>query len=426
MEFPTTKRHYSNEEKRQLIENLDIEVAHRTRQFEAWLSDKLEHFTIHQEGQVSRIPKQVRSMTMREFGVKYEGNIQLALRGYQKERLAAAGADASFGEIDKSMRKRKWVASHEVDAEASGSGQLKDTDSQRRPKNARIQPASPQKVAGSSTGPGTAQHSRMTRSMGRIPQTGQSFETQAPFQQYDIFAESTTNSRLASPLKQTSSYPNLVPQQNRVPSSSTSNTDRTAMRLPRKDESMLSINGSPLANPYEFGLGWFKGIEMAELELEEEDPQDEQLRTKSSIIIRRDPSVVFPMSGLHSRTDSQTSFYTASSSQTTSSSSSRSRENSQAPVPNAPRTNLETFRFPPAKQDNGIEATPRPQPSHTRSFSALVAIPTRDGHLLEFDPLQTSPRALDALEGISDSAKKQAKVEMGRLIQATVDKWKIR
>lgn len=55
----------------------------------------------------------------------------------------------------------------------------------------------------------------------------------------------------------------------------------------------------------------------------------------------------------------------------------------------------------------------------------MVAIPTKDGHVLEFDPLLTSPGALDALVGITDSAKKQAREEMGRLIQATVDKWKI-
>lgn len=92
-------------------------VAHRTRQFESWLADRLENFTIHQEGQISRIPKQVRSMTMREFGEKYQGNIQAALRGYQKERLVAAGTEANFGEIDKSMRKRKWVEGIEAEME---------------------------------------------------------------------------------------------------------------------------------------------------------------------------------------------------------------------------------------------------------------------------------------------------------------------
>ena len=56
---------------------------------------------------------------------------------------------------------------------------------------------------------------------------------------------------------------------------------------------------------------------------------------------------------------------------------------------------------------------------------ALVTIPTKDGHLLEFDPLQTSPGTLDALEGITDSAKKQAKEDMARLVQTAMAKWKI-
>lgn len=196
------------------------------------------------------------------------------------------------------------------------------------------------------------------------------------------------------------------------------------MRLPKKDENLLSVNGSPLANPYEFGLGWFKGIE-AQMEEDDPDMLPEQStggqlkRSKSSIVIRRDPPVAFA-DGAHSRTDSQLSFYTASS---RTASSTHSRENSQLPhLP--PPTNLAAFRFPSSRPINS-ESTPRPI-GHTRSFSAFVAIPTMDGRVLEFDPLQTSPGSLDALEGISDSAKQHAKVEMGKLIQATVDKWKIR
>lgn len=209
------------------------------------------------------------------------------------------------------------------------------------------------------------------------------------------------------------------------------------MRLPRKDENMLSVNGSPLANPYEFGLGWFKGIEMAELEAEDDETQhsssqqslhstqnnghQELKRTKSGIIIRRDPSAV--ISGLHSRTESQASFYTATSYPE---SSAPSRDPSQSTSnQDGPKSNLGSFRFPSSRPTNMVEQTPKPATKHTRSFSALVAIPTKDGQVLEFDPLQTSPGALDALEGISDSAKKQAKAEMGRLIQATVDKWKL-
>ncbi|CAA7261343.1 unnamed protein product [Cyclocybe aegerita] len=470
MDLPSAKRHYSDEEKRQLIANLDIEgslillflqapnidnntlVAHRTRQFEAWLTDRLENFTIHQEGQVSRIPKQVRAMTMREFGEKYEGNIQSALRGFQKERLAAAGADATLGEIDKSVRKRKWVASQEAETEASGSSQPKETD-HRAPKNARTQLSSPKKVAGSSTGPGTAQRARLLTSlktrhtMTRLPPPSHSPQKhRPPFNNTTSTYNPRPPSRPASPLKHTASKPstNSHAQQPRVPSSSTFNPTlppktpafpprhghddqtTTVMRLPRKDEDMLSVNGSPLANPYQFGLGWFGGVD-AQME---EDSQEETngtngartlKRTKSSIVIRQDPSVA--LSGLHSRTDSQASFYTASSQTATS-----SREELQASTQpfSSQQTSLGAFRFPSTRPNNSDTTTPRPMTKHTRSFSALVAIPTKDGHLLEFDPLQTSPGALDALEGISDSAKKQAKAEMGRLIQATVDKWKIR
>jgi hypothetical protein len=67
-------------------------------------------------------------MTLREFGEKYQGNLQSALRGYQKERLAAAGIDGSTDEIHRSERKRKWVASHEVDSDVSGN---KEPDSER-------------------------------------------------------------------------------------------------------------------------------------------------------------------------------------------------------------------------------------------------------------------------------------------------------
>ncbi|KAF8158345.1 hypothetical protein B0H34DRAFT_656138 [Crassisporium funariophilum] len=462
MDLPNAMRQYSDEEKRQLIANLDIEVAHRTRQFKSWLTDRLENFAIHQEGQVSRIPKQVRGMTMREFGEKYEGNVQSALRGFQRERLVAAGGDATLGEIDKSVRKRKWVASQETE-EASGSSQPQDFDPQRALKTARTQPSSPKKIPGSSTGPGTAQRSQFmaaanktpgaTRTMGRVPTTPSPQKRRPPFNNTTSTYNPRPPSRPTSPLKHQASNSNIG-QHSRVPSSSSFNPNlppktpaypagkyngshTATMRLPRKDENMLSVNGSPLANPYEFGLGWFHGIERAQMDMEDDESQEEHdtqrtgiagtrtlKRSKSSIVIRRDPSVAFPatLNGLHSRTDSQTSFYTASSRETSSSHSRENSQSTQAFTPHPP-ANLPAFRFP-SSRPNMNEATPRPQ--HVRSFSALVAIPTKDGHLLEFDPLQTSPGALDALEGITDSAKKQARVEMGRLVQAAVDKWKIR
>jgi hypothetical protein len=106
---------FNIDEKQHLIANLEIEVNHRRIQFKSWLNDHLENFSIHQEGLVSRIPKQVRAMKMRDFGAKYNGNIQAALRGVQRDKFVAAGAT----EIDKSTRKRKWVASQEAEHDAS-------------------------------------------------------------------------------------------------------------------------------------------------------------------------------------------------------------------------------------------------------------------------------------------------------------------
>lgn len=142
-------------------------------------------------------------------------------------------------------------------------------------------------------------------------------------------------------------------------------------------------------------------------------------RSKSSIVVRRDPSVA--ASHLQSRPASQASHFTSSSQTTASSSHSRdnSHNNHFKPTPGL----QSAFTFPPPSA--ATDSTPRQISKNTRSFSALVAIPTKDGHLLEFDPLQTSPGALDALEGITASAKKQARIEMGRLVQAAVDKWKI-
>ncbi|TFK28006.1 hypothetical protein FA15DRAFT_692097 [Coprinopsis marcescibilis] len=427
MNSQTAKRKYTDEEKRQLVANLDIEVAHRCRQFEAWLQDRLENFTIYQEGQVLRIPKQVRTMTMRDFGEKYNGNTQLALRGFQKDRLAAAGAGPDFGEIEKSMRKRK----QEAEKESS-----KDTDS-RPLKNAKTAPASPYKVRKPSS---SIQQSRSfttlskpsiagpSRLPSRVPGTP-SPEKRPPFNNTTSTYNPRPASRPASPSKpaatqsrvpSTSSFNPSIPKSATFPNFQQLDDPTTKLRLPRKDENMLSVNGSPIANPFQFGMGWFKGVEMGE----DDDAEDSTetgtgasrtlKRSKSSIVIRRDPSVAF--SNLHSRTASQASLFAPSNTD-----SSISDHDSQPSI--QPGSG---FRFPPNRPlptVNGLEATPRP--THTRSFSAMVAIPTKDGHLLEFDPLQTSPGALDALEGITDSAKKQARTQMGKLVQAAVEMWKL-
>ena len=111
---------FSPEQKEQLLINLDIEgthslysscgpshlpsVAHRTRQLESWLSDTLAAFRNRHECQLTHIPHLVRGMTMAEFGDKYDGDVQAALRGLQKERLTADVAP-----MDRNEMKRKWA-----------------------------------------------------------------------------------------------------------------------------------------------------------------------------------------------------------------------------------------------------------------------------------------------------------------------------
>lgn len=201
------------------------------------------------------------------------------------------------------------------------------------------------------------------------------------------------------------------------------------LRAPRRDESMLSVNGSPLANPYTLGLGWFSGEGIEEESLLHGKGKEKQtgnqasrtLRRVNSIVIRHDPSVNLtstsspPAQPQTNGTFSQA--HTRSNSQMQNAnphSATHSRSNSRTQL-------LSSDTAPPPTNNAPVPLAPAP-PS---SASALVSIPTKDGHLLEFDPLTTSPRALDKLVGITDSAKKQAKEEMARLVKEAVRKWVI-
>ncbi|KAH7915835.1 hypothetical protein BJ138DRAFT_1140985 [Hygrophoropsis aurantiaca] len=425
MKMPDTSRKYTTEEKQQLLRNLDIEVEHRVQRLEAWLADALENFQMHQDGLISRIPKPVRGVSMGEFADKYNGDVQACLRGLQRERLPPETL-----EIDKDTRKRKWAASQEeMEASGANAGTAQDAESSRATKTARVMAATPKKKAGTSTGPGTAQHARLfsinktpgtSRTMGRIPSIAAS---PSPNKYTKPSTFSRAPARPASPSKtiqqsRTTRPPSTATFNPAIPKTPAYPT----MRAPRRDESMLSVNGSPLANPYQLGLGWFAGT--TDDEIESDGPPENKgkgkqadapktIRKMNSIVIRRDPSVAFSSSsssnGQHSRSNSQHNL--APPRQTHSRSNSQSRIQMNA----HPESTLK-----PAPSQLVL-----PTPSVQGYASALVAIPTKDGHVLEFDPLQTSPRALDALVGITDSAKKQAKEEMGRLVQAAVSKWSI-
>ena len=83
-------------------------VAHRTRQLESWLSDTLAAFRNRHERQLTYIPHLVRGMTMAEFGDKYDGDAQAALRGLKKE-----GLTVDVAPLDRNEMKRKWAPAPE-------------------------------------------------------------------------------------------------------------------------------------------------------------------------------------------------------------------------------------------------------------------------------------------------------------------------
>ncbi|THH20568.1 hypothetical protein EW146_g819 [Bondarzewia mesenterica] len=421
-------RRYTAEEKQQLIANLDIEVAHRTRQFEAWLADTLANFRMRQEGQILRIPHLVREITMAELTDKYDGDIQACLRGLQKEKM---GVDTA--PIDRSAMKRKWVASHENDAD----GRPLSPSKARAAKNPRMMPAAtPQKKPPFNAGsrlprtPGTVRSDfcflrhylnpvsvlTQARTMRRIPSTVPSPSPHKGVRPPALIPQSRPPSRAASPSKASTSKMN-PPRTTRPPTSATFNPVIPKIpayppRWPRKDESMLSVNGSPLANPYELGLNWLAKATTTD----EKDSEGEgegglrrrpasktNSRANSHIVIRRDPS--FASLTASSSTSSQTT------------NGFHSRTNSQSNI--APSSSHSTL---PSRSNSRAD---KPTSHSSGHVSARVAVPTKDGHLLEFDPLQTSPGALDKLEGITSSAKKMAKEDMAKLMKAAVAKWTI-
>ncbi|KAI0300398.1 hypothetical protein BC826DRAFT_1090384 [Russula brevipes] len=364
--------HFTLEQKQQLLANLDIEVAHRTRQLESWLSDTLAAFRNRHERQLAYIPHLVRGMTMAEFGDKYDGDVQAALRGLQKERLTVDVAP-----IDRNAMKRKWAPP--PDEEPDRAGKHPDNNHGRAAKNPRIAPPSPQKKPPPLQRYATPSRIHAPKTPGTVP----SPIAPSPSPHKIARIPSAPLIRAGSPTKPTAaSLARQVQVQARVPSSSSfkpaipkgAPTYPPPPRRPRKDETMLSINGSPLANPYDLGLGWLADAPDDDA-VEETDGEHQSDRTMA---LR--PG--------------------------------RSRSTSQA---QHSRSDLRTAG------PGAVAAASNP--GH---MSARVAVPTRDGHLLEFDPLLTSPRALDKLEGITDSAKKQAREDMSKLVQAAVAKWNVK
>ncbi|TFK52516.1 hypothetical protein OE88DRAFT_1807405 [Heliocybe sulcata] len=399
MEFPDSNRVYTKEEQAQLLANLDIELEHKTRQFTEWMEDHIEQFRMRSEGLISRLPKQLRNMTMADFADKYNGDPQAAMIALQGEK-----ANADMDEIARSVRKRKW----EVDVdEVDGSKDAQDPDLYRLHKNARLGLATPSKKAGPSNGPGTAQRSKAQ--MTRTPNTQLRFKSvaQSPSPSKTTrFATTTTTivpngthsqSRPTSPSKPGIAFGSRTP---RVPVSSVFNPSMPpkAPRWPRKGERLLSVNGSPLSNPVSNVLS---GDEKVAGPSHHPNVNAHVLKRVNSITILKNPAPPSKDGPPHSRGNAQAA---------------KPPSISKPPSSSHARTHSRT---------DSASSNSDPAPSTPAPARALISVPIRDGRILQFDPLEASPAMLDELEGITDSAKKQARDDMAKLVRAALDKWKL-
>jgi hypothetical protein len=391
---------------------------------------------------------------MAEFGDKYDGDVQAALRGLQKERLTVDVAPLNRNEM-----KRKWAP---VPEEEEHETRKNANSGHGRPAKHREWPYLPpltptltffyyKKFALHLHHPRRNHHpSQITFLPACKLQRHRVLYVALLFIYRDhaslakchvkksrLTAQSPSPNKLAripsaplfragpsSPTRPTAASLARQASNTRVPSTSTfkpaiplppkTPTYPPPPRWPRKDENMLSINGSPLTNPYELGLEW-----LADGDTEEEGegargagtgararggadvPARMTLRrTASNIIIRSDPSS-----------------FVVPSAKNTSNNLNNHHQAAERPRNNS---NSQSQTQPQLVRSRSVASNP------DGHMAARVAFPTRDGHLLEFDPLLTSPGALDKLEGITDSAKKQAKEDMSKLVQAAVAKWTVK
>ncbi|PAV17339.1 Nbl1 borealin amino-terminal [Pyrrhoderma noxium] len=359
------RRRFTSEEKKQLLANLDLEVAHRTRQFEETLAQALDNFMNHHEGQVLRVPKLVRSITMAEFADKYNGDINECLRGLQRDKQ---GGEPT---LDPALRKRKWKDSEEP---------IEDLENRRASKTARF--VSPVKMNAAKI---------LKARLNKTPATTRtSRHAHPPSATPSKFTKPSL--RFLSPTKASSSKTT-----SRVPSSSTFNPaiPKTPAypRAPRKNENLLSVNGSPVSYPSNFEDALNDGGE-------EERPT---LRKQKSIVIRKNPSFNFARDKDSSDPSTQPSKLGLQT------------QRSRSPT-----------RVGHSSSGSGSSASSVPSvESFVSKPSALIRVPTKDGLILEFDPMLSTPDELDSLEGITDDAKRQAREDMTLLVQETLARWKL-
>ncbi|PVG00246.1 hypothetical protein CPB86DRAFT_782836 [Serendipita vermifera] len=228
----------STEDKERLIENLDIEVANHRRRFELFLEQILEGFSLRLGNELTRIPKSIRLLKLKDFDA-YGGNIPACVQAMAKQRIAQNDPEGH-------AKKRKWQAA------ILEAGQ----EDERASKTPRVAPPSPTKATPKANRARALVQKTPTRST-NIP-TRSNLLAGSKRIPTPIKEVSPSKSRPTSPVKHGSSNnltSTLHSSSQFKPASTTFNpvlppkTPTYPRRHARQNESVMSVNGTPLALP---------------------------------------------------------------------------------------------------------------------------------------------------------------------------------
>ncbi|EIW73656.1 hypothetical protein TREMEDRAFT_59829 [Tremella mesenterica DSM 1558] len=231
---PKSKKTYGEAEKRSLLENFDLEVADKTRAFRSHLQATLSSFLIRQETEIFKIPRELRNMTLGELSTKWAGGWASTTQRIAREKIEEA-------EREREREEAAQKAEREGAKRKRGTVGTPDATPERKVKSRKDQG----QVAGK-----------------RKP--GKTKKPSAP---------STHSSQGPSSLPQDHIFNPSLPPTPRLP------------RLPKRNESLLSINGSPLANP----ISPSTSLSTSESGLDLPDPAEMERKALSKSQANRSP-----------------------------------------------------------------------------------------------------------------------------------------
>ncbi|KAL1672985.1 hypothetical protein EV122DRAFT_271071 [Schizophyllum commune] len=394
----------------------DARILEHRRQ----LDFQIEAFKQRQETLITALPRAVRSMTMREFMTKYDGDVKAAIAG-QSGRVGAGGpggiASISSGRV------ADLVAQAQMQKEELNKKRKRvedDLDALRAAKR------SPQKAMAVMR-EGTPVKTHMDRFLSPSPSKKRLIQTptrqtpsriqpsrmQSPSRVHDATprVRVTTPSRVRPPTIATFS-PALTSKTPKYPGNHTLASGSSYQTISGSPNRILtgsptrSLAGSPSRT---------RNDSPNRLNVSAATSPARRVPVKGRIIVHK----------LDSQPSASTSLTATGASLALSSIFAKARDS-----PSAFAATPRSASNPAPPSTSQPVATPlTPRRAHStlglRTSTLGVRIPTIDGHVLELDPLTNSPGDLDRLQGISTRAKQEAREEMGRLVEGAMRKWRV-